>query len=53
MHFCNLDYEAENANMSYLNDSSHDQQLKGTIGSNPTGAVKVSSNYGNVSLKNQ
>lgn len=52
MHFCNLEYDAANATMNYLNDSSHDQQLKGAIGSNPTGSVKVSSNYGNVSLKN-
>ena len=52
MHFCNLDYNSDNANLHFINESSHDQQLKGTIGSDPAGNVKVSSNYGNVSLEN-
>jgi hypothetical protein len=50
MHYCNLEYDESKANFSYLNDSSHDQQIRGTIGTNPSGMVKVSSNYGNVDL---
>lgn len=46
MHYCNLEYDTDNTNMSYLNDSSQDQQLKGSVGPNPTGMVKVTSNYG-------
>jgi hypothetical protein len=52
MHYCNLEYDAENATMNYLNDSGQDQHIKGSVGSNPSGTVKVSSNYGNISLKN-
>lgn len=52
MHYCNLEYDGSKANFSYLNDSSHDQQIRGSIGTNPTGTVKVSSNYGNVDLTN-
>jgi hypothetical protein len=51
MHFCNLDYPGDLANMNYVNESSHDQQLRGAIGTNPSGMVKVTSNYGNVSLE--
>ncbi len=53
MHFCNLDYDKTSFRADYLNDSSHDLQVRGTFGTDPKGTVKVSSNYGNVSLRNK
>lgn len=52
MHFCNLDYNESKLTVDYRNDSGHDLVVKGTIGQNPKGSVKVTSNFGNVSLEN-
>lgn len=51
MHFCNLDYNEDKLNVSYRDVSSHDQTIRGTIGTNPTATVKLTSNYGNISLE--
>jgi hypothetical protein len=52
MHYCNLEYNDSKINVDYRNDSGHDLVVKGTIGQNPKASVKVTSNYGNVSLEN-
>jgi hypothetical protein len=52
MHYCSLEFDQSKANLNYFNDSSHDQQVRGSVGQSPTGTVKVSSDYGNVSLNN-
>jgi hypothetical protein len=52
MHYCNLEFDQAKANLNYFNDSGHDQQIRGSVGVNPSGSVKVNSNYGNVSLEN-
>lgn len=50
MHYCNLEFDHDRADLNYFNDSGHDQQVRGSVGSTPTSLVKVTSNYGNVSL---
>lgn len=52
MHFCNLEYDDSKLTVDYRNDSGHDLVVKGMIGQNPKGSVKVTSNFGNVSLEN-
>lgn len=50
MSFCNLDYDDDRGDFSYREDSGHKESIHGIIGKNPTSSVKVTSNYGNVSL---
>lgn len=50
MSFCNLDYDDDRGDFSYREDSGHKQSIHGNIGQNPSSVVKITSNYGNVSL---
>jgi len=49
MRYCNLDYDRGKANVEYSNESDHNQQVRGTFGSNPSALVKITSEFGNVS----
>ena len=52
MHFCNLGFDKDKASMDYYNESSHDLQARGTIGSGASALVKITSSFGNVDLNN-